>query len=142
MAYSEELLEGALKPLGSAVLDAEDLSAAAVHGEYLCFRRVQVKRLMFYVSVATVGASTVEFNRRPTAGSAAGEVALDTLTIPAGTAAGSIIYKDIDPVELQAGDGLSFEVTAAATSGNGHYGFDADLLPEYVANESDMTASA
>jgi len=142
MSYGEELLEGSLIPLGSSVLDADDLSAAAVHGEYLALQRVSVKRLMFYVSVVTVGASTVEFNRRPLAGSAAGEVAIGSLIIPAATAAGSILYKDIDPVEFQAGDGLSFEVTAAATSGNGLYGFAADLMPEYAANEGDMIASA
>ena len=142
MAYTEELLEGSLKPLGTAMLTADDLSSAAVHGEYVAMARVKVKRIMAYVSIVTVGASTIEVNRRPLAGSATGEVVVGTIVIPAGTAAGKLVYKDIDPVAINAGEGLSFEVLAAATSGSAHYGFDADHAPQDARENTDMIASA
>lgn len=151
MAYSEESLRGAIVPAGTAVLAADTISAAAaVHGEYLIGKRVKIKRLMFIVTTAVAADTTapvVEFNRRPTPGSSSGEVQLGQLTIPDGTAAGKILYKDIDPVSLEAGDALALEhvtqaVDGSAAAGAGYYMFEADLDPEYVVNESDMVKSA
>lgn len=142
--YTEKDLLGSVIPLGTGVLGAEALTAAAVHGEYLFLKRAKVRRLMFYVTTAPDAAVTLEFNLRPTAGSATGEVALGTLVIPSGTAAGKIVYKDIDPEVLSAGHGLSFEVLAVngATAGAGYYGFEIEPDYENALNESDMIASA
>ena len=117
MSYTEEIREGAVRPGSSAVLDADSTGATGVHGEYLVMKRLKVKRLMALVSTVISGAAEVEFKRRPTPGSATGEVSLGTLSIPDTTAVGQMLYKDIDPVLLNAGEAISFEVSSAGTSG-------------------------
>lgn len=138
-------------PRGSAALDIEAIdAAAAVHGGHVCVKRCSVKRLMFMVEVVVAADTTapvVEFNRRPTIASATGEVALGTLTIPDGTAAGAVIYKDIDPVNFEVGDELSFELItqgadAGTATGDGYYGVLCIDDPEIPGNEDAMTASA
>lgn len=138
-------------PRGSAALDIEAVdAAAAVHGGHVCVKRCEVKRLMFMMETAVAADTTapvVEFNRRPTIASATGEVQLGQITIPDGTAIGTMMYKDIDPVVFEVGDELSFElVTQAAdagtAAGDGYYGVLCIDDPEDVANESNMTASA
>ena len=147
--YTEEQSVGSVVPAGTAVLAAEDFSAAAaVHGEHIVLKKVQIKRVMFVVSLAIVstGAVQVTFTRRPTPGSLTGAVLLGTLVIPAGTAIGKVLYKDISPAKLFPGDALALEATVASAGGGaagmGYYGFDLDLQPEVVANSSDMVASA
>lgn len=142
MAYTDTR-DQALVPLTSAILAADDLSVAAgVRGEYACVKRIKIRRLKVTVSVATVGATVLEFNRRPTLASAAGEVQIGELTIPAASAAGTTVYKDITPVVLSVGEGLAIEVTTAATSGSGLFSVEADPDFEQPANESNMVASA
>lgn len=151
MAYTEQDLMGCVVPAGTGVLGLESIdAAAAVHGEFIVAKRCKIKRIMFVVTVlvaADTTAPVVEFNRRPTIGSATGEVLLGQLTIPDGTAVGTVIYKDIDPVTLEVGDSLALEhVTQAAdagiAAGDGYYAFELEPDPEYVANESNMVASA
>jgi hypothetical protein len=56
---------------------------------------------------------------------------------------GDVIYKDVSPVSLEPGGELVFEITTAAdTAGGAVYGVRADLEPEDVNNQSQMTASA
>ena len=138
-------------PLGSSALDLESVDAsAAVHGEYVCVKRCKLKRFMFVVSVlvaADTTAPVVEANRRPTLGSSSGEVLIDQITIPDATAAGTVMYVDVDPVTFEVGDGLAFEhVTQAAdagtAAGDGYYGALFEDDPEVVGNESNMTESA
>jgi len=137
-------------PRGTAPLAIEAIDAAvAVHGGLVCVKRCAVKRLMFVLETAVVGTSTapaVEFNRRPTIASASGEVLLGTLTIPDGTALGSVIYKDIDPVVFEVGDELSLEHSVQAVggtvAGDGYYAALCIDDPEVAANESNMIASA
>ena len=117
MSYVQDVL-----PMFDIGGTAEDLTAAgAVYGEFKPARRVKIKRLMFLVTT-TVAADTtapvVEFNKRILPKDATGEVLLGQLTIPDGTAAGTIIYKDIDPVEVGLADSIALEhVTQAADSG-------------------------
>lgn len=150
MAYTQESFQGTVLRKSNALDTAEVLTAAAaVYGGYLITRQCQVKRLMFYVTT-TVASNTqnavVEFNRRPTYNSASGEIALGTLTIPNGAVAGSVIYKDIDPITLFPGDELSFEHTVQATdsgaaAGAGFYAFEIMDDPEEAANQTKMVAS-
>lgn len=130
---------------------ANDLSgAAAPYAEMSFDRRVKVKRLMFLVTTAVAADTTapvVEFNHRITPKDGTGEVALGTLTIPNGTAAGTVIYKDIDPVSIGPGESISYEHTVQAVDGGGaagagYYKVMVDPDPEYAGNDSDMTASA
>lgn len=132
---------------------AEDLTATgAVYtaGEIVFDRQVRVKRLMFLVTTTVAADATapqVEFNKRVTPKSATAEVLLGTLIIPDGTAAGTRIYKDIDPVVIGPGESISFEHTVQAADGSsatgaGYYLVEVDPDPEYVANQADMVASA
>lgn len=149
MAYAQEMLHGALIRKSNALDTAEVLSAAAaVYGGYLVAKRITIKRLMFYVTAEVVADNVpqVEFNRRPTYNSSAGEVLIGQLNIPAGTPAGTVVYKDIEPMDLEVGDELSFEhITQAGgvgAAGAGFYGFVACLAPETPDNESNMIESA
>lgn len=132
-------------PNGTTVLGAETLSAsAAVHGEYLVTRRCFVKRIGFLVTTA-ISASTapaVEFNKRPTVGSSAGESLIGTVTIPDGTTAGTVVWKDVEPVNLLPGEALALEHTVQASSaGAGFYLYEVEDDPEVPGNEPKMTAS-
>ena len=142
---------GYFVPRGSAALDIEAVdAAAAVHGGHVCIKRCKVKRLLFVLETlvaADTTAPVVEYNRRPTIASATGEVQLGQITIPDATAAGQVMYKDIEPVTFEVGDELSFElVTQAAdagtAAGDGYYAVEVDESPEEPANESNMVASA
>ncbi|NJM93945.1 MAG: hypothetical protein HC842_04120 [Cytophagales bacterium] len=71
-------------------------------------------------------------------------MAIAAVSIPAGTAAGKVVYKrPTSPVVCFPGDQIVAEVTtAAATSGGAIYGFSAHLDPETPANQGDMILSA
>lgn len=149
MAYERKLLDKALIRRSNAFDTAEDISAAAaVYGGYICMSQVQISRFMFCVTTAIVAVTTapvVRITRRPTIGSSSGEVEIARLTLPTGTAAGKVVYKDVSPVTIFPGEEISLEhVTQAVGSaaGAGFYGFEAELDPEYVSNQSKMLASS
>jgi len=138
-------------PKSTSRLTAENLAAsAAVYDGMLCTRACRISRLMFIVTTLVAADTTapkVEFNRRPTPGSATGEAKIGDLTIPDETAVGEVVYKDIEPVEFAPGEELSFEhVTQAAdassAAGAGYYAFEVEDSPEEAANQTDMVASA
>ena len=103
---------------------------------------VTVLRIGCLVTTAIVGTGTIKADRRVTAGSdtGRGDGDVGTLTMLA-LAAGKILYKDVR-VDLNPGDQIVFEVTAAATSGNGRYFAEVIARDEVAANLTDMTASA
>jgi hypothetical protein len=146
--YSVKSQVGHLVPSGSGVLAADVLTATGVHGEHLALGRVALDRLLLCVTTAVVssGAVVVQFKKRPVPGSAAGESVIGELSIPAGTAAGKVLYKNIDEAELLAGEALAIEVTTAAAGGGAAggcvYGFELQEAPEVPANQSNMIASA
>jgi hypothetical protein len=144
MSYTEgNPLVGTMIPNGAGVLAADDLSATGVHGEYVACMKVRITHLFAAVTTLMDGAATVEVNRRPTLGSATGEVAIDNIVIPTTTAVGKVVYVELaSPVVLNAGDALSFEVTSAATAGGAIYGFRAVPDFEYLPNEGDLVLSA
>lgn len=147
MAYTEEFLGGAVVPHVAADLD--DLTGAAVHTtSFSVGAEIEVNRIMALVTTAVVstGAVVVAMKRYPTYGSSASAETIGTLSIPAATVAGKVLYKDVTPVICYPGDQLVFEVTTAAAgggaAGNAAYMFNAVLRPEAAANQSDMVASA
>lgn len=150
MAYTESVGFGHVMPAGSGVLAADDLSAAAAtHGEYAVMEACRVNRIYFAVSTAVAADATapvVTFAKRVTLGSDTGAVTIGTLTIPDGTAAGSVLFKEVD-VALAAGDSIRVgnttqAVDGAAAAGAGYYGFRLEDKPEDDANQSDLSASA
>lgn len=141
MSYPQEGSAGAVIPVGSGVLAADDLSATGVHGEYMFCQRGSVKKLMAAVTTVLNGPAVITFRKRVTTGSATGASVLGTITIPTATAVGKVMYKEIDPVDMAVGDCIAFDVTTAATSGGAIYAFLHDLDPEVNLNEGDLVAS-
>lgn len=148
--YVDKLSNGRVVPVGTGPLAIEDISAvAAVHGEYAFQVKAQVKRLYFQVTTlvaASVTAPVVRFSKRLKTGSDTNAVILGTLTIPSGTPVGSIVYKDVLPVDFLPGNCLKLENTVQAVDGSsaagqGLYGFEADFDFEQPANLSNMIKS-
>lgn len=129
--------------------NSDSLTAAAVHTTFksVC-SQMDVTALFALVTTAVVstGAVAVSFWRRPVFGSTAGQVLLGTLSIPAGTAAGKVLYKEISPTQVNPGEQISYEVTTAAAGGGaaGAALFDLELSdsPEAHGNQLNMIASA
>lgn len=138
-------------PVGTGAIGAETVSAAvAVHGEWLVAQKLQITRIMFYVTTAIAASVTppqVAFKKRIIQGSASGGSTIGTLILPDLTAAGKVVYKDVTPVALEVGDVLCLEHTVQAVDGSsaagvGYYMWECQLSPEYKANQADMVASA
>lgn len=147
--YTEQSFQGDLILTGTA----EDLTASpAVYDEWVAgLGGYTIHRLGFVVTTTVAcdtAAPVVEFNRRVTAGSASGEVQIDTLTIPDGTAAGSVVYAELSsPVTINPGEGLAAEhITQGTDSGTaagaGYYVFLGHYDPVNPAANSDMIESA
>lgn len=126
--------------------NAQDVASTGVHTtSKAVLAQMDVTRLMAVVDTAIVstGAVSVKFWRRPTFNSTSSQVSLGTLSIPAGTAAGKVLYKDISPTQINPGEQITFEVlTAATTSGKLAYEIELADSPEAAGNQSNMIASA
>lgn len=150
MSYPQKQGLGYLIRKSNAHDTAENIAAsAAVYGGYLVTKPCQLTKFMFYVTLAVDAdnvAPVVEVNQRPTYNSSSGEVLIDQITIPDGTAAGKVLYaRPSNPPVLNIGDELSFEhVTQATDSGTaaGTGFYDAELVPMGVGTQSNEVASA
>lgn len=151
MSYPNKMGLGYLIRASNAFDTAENLAAtAAVYGEYYVTKPCSIAELRFHVSTVILAGTTapvIEVNRRPTPGSASGEVLIAQITIPSGTAAGKVMVKRFAPVQLNVGDSLSFEhVTQAADPGTetgaGFYDVVLHLDEESDDNQSDLVVSA
>lgn len=128
--------------IGATELDCSGSNTAGVH----VMDATNVARIEVLVSTVMVSTTpiVITVKRRPTYGTATGEVTISTLSIPATQAVGGVIYKDLaGTVNLAPGEGLSFAVTTVATtSGKVLVGFVGLEDPETPANQSKMIASA
>lgn len=149
--YSDKARSHAILRKSNAHDTAENLAAAAaVYGGYLVCKPIKVTGFYFYVTLAidaTTTAPVVEVNRRPTYNSSSGELQMASMTIPDATAAGKVVYKEIEPYLCYPGDEISFEhVTQAAdpgtAAGTGFYGIDYEVVSESLANLSNLVASS
>jgi hypothetical protein len=145
MSYTKKTGLGYLVRASNAFDTAEVLSAAAaVYGEYYVTKPCSIGSLRFIVTTTVVGTTTapvIEVNRRPTPGSASGEVLISQFTIPTSTAAGTVCVERFAPVQLNVGDSLAFEhVTQAVGSAAGAGFFDVELEIDEEAdgNQSDL----
>lgn len=97
------------------------LTSATNIANFIALAKVQVKRVSFVVTVATVssGGIVLTFYKRPTAGGGVttGQTSLGTITIPAAAVAGAVYYLDISGATLQPGEALECDVTTAAAGG-------------------------
>ncbi len=151
MSYPQKQGMGYLVRASNAFDTAENLAAtAAVYGELYVTKPCSLAELRFHVTTviaADTTAPVVEVNRRPTPGSATGEVLFDQITIPDATAAGTVMVARSAPIQLNVGDSLAFEhVTQAADAGTatgaGFYDVVLHLDDEADGNQSDLTVSA
>ena len=90
----------------------------------------------------TVTAVVLNIKRRPTPGSATGEVSIGTLTIPVSTAIGKSVYKKGFAVKVSPGEEVVFDCTTAATAGAGTLCLDVEEAPEEPGNVTNMVLSA
>jgi hypothetical protein len=123
---------------------ADDLSGTGVHSySYLVSSQHELKRFMAHITTVLSGAATVQLKRRPGGlGVTAGEEVVGELILPDAASVGQVYYKDVQPVELEVGDELVFEVSAAATSGGAAYDLELCNDPEDPRENSDMVESA
>ena len=156
MAYTES--GGFLKyfipniPLATTtagVLREIDIGASSAdHGEWICVKDCIVRRYGFTVvgelAGGTSAAPTVIFTKRPTPLSATGEAVLSTLTIPDATAVGASIYSDATNDAITIGDSIeiSHTVGTGTPTGKGFAWWICEDDPEYVGNNTGLTASA
>lgn len=133
--YSEELLSPCVLPT-SAPSTAGSLTGTGDILVYNFGEQVVVTRLMVLVSTAIVstGSVVVTVYQRPTYGSTVGQVTVGTLTIPAGTAAGTIVYKDVESVKVPQGSQLAFNCSTAA-AGGGAAGACFSMFKAFMASE-------
>lgn len=147
--YSVQSSFGKIVPALAASVAPGSLTSTAVIAEYAVIaERVDVQRLAVVVSTAVVstGSVVVTVRNRPTVGSATGQSTITTLTIPAGTAAGKVVYKDINQANLIPGGSIAFEVTTASAGGGAAGAVVCGMViaedPEDKRNESAFIASA
>jgi len=133
--YKHGIVQG---PMGSA----QSLGSAAVIARFAPAERVQLQRIQFSVSTATVssGNIVVTVKKYITPGSATGAVTIDTLTIPTGVTAGTVYYKDVEPTAIAVGEEIVFEVTTASAGGGAAgAGFSLPVCIEFPQDELDNT---
>lgn len=154
MSYEKQYNSLAFFSPAAAVLAPITVSGAAASlGEFTCLDQCDVMELYFVVTtavVATTTAPTIVFSKRPTAGSATGAAVIGTLTIPNGTAAGTVIYKRVgvggqqpNVCNIQVGQSVEVAWTQAVgtPAGAGLAGFVVSNDPETEFNNAKMVAS-
>ena len=147
MSYIHKKLGSVLVGAGTAKVTTA--TGVSVHS-IAVLDQIKVDRIAAVVSTAIdndLVAAVMTVKRRPTYGSTAGEVSIGTLTFPDGTAAGKVLYKDVNPVVCYPGDQIVFEITTAGTDGAAAAGAAIGMVsceedPEVPGNQGDMVASA
>jgi len=94
-------------------------------------------------TAASTTAAVIEFDRRILTDSDTGRGTADvgTVTIPAATPAGKILYKDVQ-IDLNVGDQVVPQVVTTSEAGSARYFIEYIARHESAANQSDMIASA
>jgi len=136
-------------PNGAGVLAADALDVAAVHGEYVCVRGVELRRVLAVVTELTAQDATdsiISFIKRTAPGVTAAEVILATITIGDAIAVGEVFVNDLNPrlAKFEPGDALAIEITTAgvdagAEAGEVLYGFETIDKTEDSREETNTT---
>lgn len=149
--YGEEFCALPGVPSSNAALTACNLAAST--GDYLLLyqsEQVVITRLEAIVTTALVAetaAPVLTFYARPTIGSTSGQLTLGTLTFPDLTAAGKVLYKNIESVKIPAGYTIAVNRSTQATSSGTAAGACFVMMKGFIAvedprNNSLMLASA
>jgi len=149
--YSEEYVTPCLIPSSAAAQTALSLvGGVADYASWYAGEQFILTRLMIIVSTTTATSTAnpvVTFYARPTFGSTTGQISIGTITVPTGTAAGAILYKNVESVKIPPGYTLTARLTtqgtdASAAAGAGFVMFKGFVAPEDPRNVSLMVASA
>jgi hypothetical protein len=149
--YTSKLLHAAVAINNTATVAPRNLaSAAAFYGSYIVMRKCQLSRLLGCVTTAVAASVTppvVSIYARPTPGSSSGQVLIGTLSFPNLQGVGSVLYKDISPVELVPGTEIALDhstqaVDGSSAAGAALIGFELDDVPESADDSSNMVLSA
>lgn len=101
-----------------------------------------LRRAAIIVTVdTTVSAVDVDIKRRPTAGSTAGEVVIDRISVPISSQGVGFYTPELD-TEIKPGEELVSEVVNAATAGDGHIIYELEPRWEEPANNTNLTLTA
>lgn len=146
----QNYMNTALKPLTTATIAGISLTSTGITARFICTKQCKINRIMAFVTTALVADTAtpvITVRKRPTPGSATGQTTVGTITVPDLTAIGKVLYKDVNPVEIDPGQELCFDVTTAATSagsvaGASYMDFEGQDDPETPANEANMIKSA
>lgn len=126
------------------------VTSTGVQGELRVQRRCEVRRIALSIAT-TIATSTanavVTFRLRPTPGSATNQSTIGTLTLPTGTAGPKVVFKDVTPILVLAGQSIAYDLTtqgtdASSAAGTAYAGVELLPTPEVPNNESNMLASA
>jgi len=110
---------------------------------YPPFHPVTVQEFSAQITTSpTVTATILALKRRPTPGSATGEVIILTLTLPVAAVIGNVYYKRGGDTKISPGDELVVDVTQASTAGAATMGCAWSPSWEAPANNAKMIASA
>lgn len=121
------------------------LSAIAVVGGTTCpigSRPVWARE--FSITVTTSPTVTPVIARllwRPNVASATDQIVLETITVPVGTAIGTVVRKLFDPTKVGPGGFFVVDVTQQATAGNGYGGVIVAENNDAAANSSTVLES-
>lgn len=138
MAYTQDITHLAIVDPSTP----QSLTSAAVVKRVIAGEGFQVRRVSFLVTTApTVTAAAIQFQLRPTPGSATGAVVLTTLNIPVGQAINSVVYKDLDSAKIPLGQELAAVVTSTSTAGAGVIMIGAYMQDEQPANATNYVLS-
>lgn len=138
MSYSNKLFASARVEASPGSIASTGVLSPGV----IAIKDCQVAVAAFLVTTAVVssGPVVITVKKRPTSNSSSGEVSMGTITIPAGTAAGTLVYRKLDEDlasrSLEPGQVCVYEVTTAA-AGGGAAGAGIPL-PEVWENPQDF----
>lgn len=124
--FSESLLDSTV---------TQSTASTAVIKTILCLEGTAVRRIMFHVTTApTTTAPVIVLYKRSARGVTAGQIELGRITIPVGTAANKVVYKEIDSIPVVPGQELALEVVTASAAGAGIAGLSMYQMQEDPRN--------
>lgn len=119
------------------------MQSPADKGALTCTGPVTALRLCVLVTTAVTGtAAVLALDRRVTYGSDTGRVEIGRITLPVGTAIGKVVWKELEPMDLDMGDQMVWELITASTAGGGVLSVEYIPRAEMPSNQPDAIKSA
>lgn len=140
MAYEKNMVF--VKPVGTHAANTDFTNSSSLE-QWAVVKQCKVSRLQVTVHTAVaVGNTIISFQSYPVHGNSSGAVVLGNVTVTNSHVAGTVVYKDINPVMVKPGYMIVADVaTASNTAGGGSCSFEVQEDPETAANNSQFAAS-